>query len=146
MITSRVLGGTLSIVYFVVYNITFLFYMIVFILWMDLSAWTAIMSCWAAFSIIRDPNQYNLLQTSRQSQLLLILPDMLIFPATKYIKTNIRHVIHLFWHDDVIKWRYFPSYWSFVRGIHCSLVNSPHKGQWRGALMPFLSSSEQTFE
>ena len=38
-------------------------------------------------------------------------------------------------HDDVIKWKHFPRYWSFVRGIHRSLVNSPHKGQWRGALM-----------
>ena len=37
--------------------------------------------------------------------------------------------------DDVIKWRPFPRYWSFVRGIHWSPVNSPHKGQWRGALM-----------
>ena len=26
-------------------------------------------------------------------------------------------------------------YWTFVRGIHRSPVNSPHKGQWRGALM-----------
>ena len=26
-------------------------------------------------------------------------------------------------------------WWSFVRGIHRSPVNSPHKGQWRGALM-----------
>ena len=38
-------------------------------------------------------------------------------------------------HDDVIKWKHFPCYWPFVRGIHRSLVNSPHKGQWRGALM-----------
>ena len=37
--------------------------------------------------------------------------------------------------DDVIKWKHFPRYWSFVRGIHRSPVNSPHKGQWRGALM-----------
>ena len=29
----------------------------------------------------------------------------------------------------------FPCYWPFVRGIHRSPVNSPHKGQWRGALM-----------
>ena len=29
----------------------------------------------------------------------------------------------------------FPRYWSFVRGIHQSPMNSPHKGQWRGALM-----------
>ena len=41
------------------------------------------------------------------------------------------HVIH----DDVIKWKHFPRYWPFVRAIHRSPVNSPHKGQWRGALM-----------
>ena len=38
-------------------------------------------------------------------------------------------------HDDVITWRHFPHYWLFVRGIHRSPVNSPHKGQWCGALM-----------
>ena len=38
-------------------------------------------------------------------------------------------------HDDVIKWNHFPRYWPFVRGIYRSPVNSPHKGQWRGALM-----------
>ena len=38
-------------------------------------------------------------------------------------------------HDDVIKWKHFPRYWPFVRGIHRSPVNSPLKGQWRGALM-----------
>ena len=41
-------------------------------------------------------------------------------------------------HDDVIKWKHFPRYWSFVRGIHRSPVNSRHKGQWRGALMFYL--------
>ena len=50
-------------------------------------------------------------------------------------------IIHWAWlgastfHDDVIKWKHFPLYWPFVRGIHRSLVNSPHKSQWRGALM-----------
>ena len=34
-------------------------------------------------------------------------------------------------HDDVIKWKHFPRYWPFVRGIH----RSPVKGQWRGAFM-----------
>ena len=38
-------------------------------------------------------------------------------------------------HDDVIKWKDFPRYWPFVSGIHRSPVDSPHKGQWRGALM-----------
>ena len=32
-------------------------------------------------------------------------------------------------HDDVIKWKHFPCHWPFVRGIHRSPVNSPHKGQ-----------------
>ena len=38
-------------------------------------------------------------------------------------------------HDDAIKWKRFPRYLPFVRGIHRPPVNSPHKGQWRGALM-----------
>ena len=38
-------------------------------------------------------------------------------------------------HDDVIKWKHFRHYWPFVRGIHRSPVNYPHKCQWRGALM-----------
>ena len=37
------------------------------------------------------------------------------------------------YHDDVIEWKHFPRYWPFVYGIHRSLVNSPHKDQWRGA-------------
>ena len=48
--------------------------------------------------------------------------------------------VHILWDvmcltDDVIKWKQFPCYWPFVRGIHRSPVNSPYKGQWRGALM-----------
>ena len=39
------------------------------------------------------------------------------------------------YHDDDIKWKHFPRYWPSVRGIHRSPVNSPCKGQWRGALM-----------
>ena len=38
-------------------------------------------------------------------------------------------------HDDVIKWKPVPRYWSFVRGIHWSPVNSLYKGQWHGALI-----------
>ena len=41
----------------------------------------------------------------------------------------------MLYHDDIIKWKHFPCYWPFVRGIHRSPVNSPHKGQWHGALM-----------
>ena len=38
-------------------------------------------------------------------------------------------------HDDAVRWKHFRRYWPFVRRIHRSPVNSPHKGQWRGALM-----------
>ena len=38
-------------------------------------------------------------------------------------------------HNDVIKWKHFLHNWPFVRGIHQSLMNSPHKGQWHRALM-----------
>ena len=44
-------------------------------------------------------------------------------------------LILLLLHGDVIKWKHFPRYWPFVRGIHRSPVNFPHKGQWRRALM-----------
>ena len=43
--------------------------------------------------------------------------------------------IKYWYHDDVIKWKHFPRYWPFVRRILRSPVNSPHKGQWREALM-----------
>ena len=44
----------------------------------------------------------------------------------------------LSFHDDVIELKHFPRYWTFVRGIHRWPVNSPHKGQWHGALMFFF--------
>ena len=44
-------------------------------------------------------------------------------------------VMPVIFHDDVIKWKHFTRNWPFVRGIHRSPVNSPHKGQWCGALM-----------
>ena len=34
-------------------------------------------------------------------------------------------------HDDVINRKHFPRYWPFLRGIHRSPVDFPHKGQWR---------------
>ena len=50
---------------------------------------------------------------------------------------NIKSFCHIEYsfHYDVIKWKHFPRYWQFVRGIHRSPVNSLYKGQWGGALM-----------
>ena len=49
--------------------------------------------------------------------------------------THMRHSTSMSYHHAVIKWKHFPRYWPYVRGIHRSPVNSPHKGQWRGALV-----------
>ena len=55
---------------------------------------------------------------------------------TSWSRKNLGYILWYFtWWDDVIKWKHFSRYWPFVRGIHRSPVNSPHKGQWRGALM-----------
>ena len=57
---------------------------------------------------------------------------------------NLVHSLSIVTARPVVKtvaswWRHqmehFPRNWPFVRGIHRSPVNSPHKGQWRGALM-----------
>ena len=55
--------------------------------------------------------------------------------STRYATwwVNMRHRDRIS-HDDVIKWKHFPRYWPFVRGIHRSPVKSPHKDEWRGAL------------
>ena len=64
--------------------------------------------------------------------------DMSINPLMPTLVSLVCHTKHLplcHTHDDVIKWKHFPRYWPFVREIHRSPVNFPHKGQWRGALM-----------
>ena len=57
--------------------------------------------------------------------------DNCSLPGDEYMDSETR--LYLL-HDDVIKWKHFPCYWPFVRGIHRLLVNSPHKDQGRGAL------------
>ena len=60
-----------------------------------------------------------------QVTMLSVVYDNLTFPETR---NN---------HDDIIKWNHFLRHWPFVRGIHPTPVNSPHKGQWRRALVFF---------
>ena len=49
-------------------------------------------------------------------------------------------------HDDVIKWKHFPRNWPFVRGIHRSPVNSPHKASDAELWCLLWSVPEQTVE
>ena len=62
-----------------------------------------------------------------------LLNVLVVQELHKYDVGLLMHKYHH--HDDVIKWKHFPRYWPFVRGIYRFPVNSPHKGQWRGALM-----------
>ena len=69
-----------------------------------------------------------------------IIPKLVCYVRWNYGRKQIWLNVHQWtgtWldHDDVIKWKHSPRYWPFVRGIHRSPVNSPHKGQWRGALV-----------
>ena len=51
---------------------------------------------------------------------------MTMLPVTA---TDLISIVTNLKYDDVIKWKNFPRYWPFVRGIHRSQVNSLHKGQ-----------------
>ena len=71
------------------------------------------------------------------------LKDVIYFSGAAYLHDELRvtkflphredcdswaiHSIITMRHADIIKWKYFPCYWPFVRGIHMSPVNSPHK-------------------
>ena len=76
------------------------------------------------YKVLRDPR-------GRRSRLI----DHVILMNINIRWQDVSSLIGLSWHDDVIKWKYFPCYWPFVRGIHRSPVASNHKGQWREALM-----------
>ena len=48
---------------------------------------------------------------------------------------TVKYLYGTIFHDAAIKWKCIPRYGPFVWGIHRWPVNSPPKGQWRGALM-----------
>ena len=62
------------------------------------------------------------------------MADATLVPAkrTSNKHSNPRFVIMM---TSSCKWKHLSCHWPFVRGIHRSLVNSPHKGQWSGALV-----------
>ena len=69
----------------------------------------------------------------------IIIPSRLVPLVWNNSYCTLKQSIHLKkMHDAAITWKRFPRYWPFVRGIHRSPVNSPHKGQWHGALMFYL--------
>ena len=68
-----------------------------------------------------------------QVYFLIIAPSDWYLPDAKYCVTNSER--NRSNHDDVIKWKHFPRYCPFVRGIHRWPVNSLHEGQWCRALI-----------
>ena len=61
-------------------------------------------------------------------------PGLSLKKSVCYESDNTHDSLFIPWHfihDDVIKWKHFPRCRPFVQGP----VNSPHKGQWRRALM-----------
>ena len=64
-----------------------------------------------------------------------LLAHALINILPQSLQWCMQHCLMMEKHDDVMKWKHFPRYWPFVRGIHGSPMNSPHKGQWHWALM-----------
>ena len=59
--------------------------------------------------------------------LLFVLWFVLCYLSCGLIQVNFTHILqdhfchwHLFYHDDVIKWKHFPRNWPFVGGIHRS--------------------------
>ena len=51
---------------------------------------------------------------------------------------SIKQRIQYIHHDDVIEWKHFPRNWPLC-GEFTVPVNSPHKVQWRGALLFYLT-------
>ena len=97
--------------------------------------WFVLLRLWNLFwyyAFIHIPHSY--LTDTGQSQYCLNVSKV-TRKDTSNIYRRLTTTKHQKVHDDVIKWKHFPRNWPFVRGIHRSPVNSPHKGQWRGALM-----------
>ena len=63
-----------------------------------------------------------------------IMPRGRCVKATAFTKNPL--VRFSFWRHQMVKG--FQRHWPLAREIHQSPVNSPHKGQWRGALMFFF--------
>ena len=73
--------------------------------------------------------------TGTKSCVFCILPGLFRGVARIYVTIFWWLTWNIGFHDDIIKWKHFPRFWPFVMGIHRSPEDSPHKSQWRGALM-----------
>ena len=57
-------------------------------------------------------------------------------PPRHYKRVGYSYLIHAWWRHQI---ETFPRHWPFVRGIHRSPMDSPHKGQWsRAEIFPLI--------
>ena len=81
---------------------------------------------------LAEPNKFHQRPRSMEGRVSFIALGI----SCAYLKKCLQwYFITIQHNDDVIKWKHFPRYRPLVRGIYRSPVNSPHKGQWCGALM-----------
>ena len=108
-----------------------------FNIWIDVRLFTLevfVINTWNnRFILQRSSISLDFCNKKRQKQ------NTLWHTTTKQMKwdINILRYVRIYMYETW--WRHqmetFPRYWPFVWGIHRSPVNSPHKGQWGGALM-----------
>ena len=66
----------------------------------------------------------------------LMFLAVMLFSGTIMIILQVNYLwLYHLWFTTIVTYTVPIVNWPFVRGIHRSPVNSPHKGQWRGALM-----------
>ena len=75
------------------------------------------------------------LMCSLNAKCLLIVMYRILVQFYNMFASNATSTWSNSYHDDVIKRKHFSRCWPIVRGIRRWPVNSPHKGQWRGALI-----------
>ena len=99
-----------------------------------------VIGSWHGF-VTEAPRNVRRILSAIQNNKLIVSHEAVALYSTESIHPDVYRVFIKIsserqrYHDDVIKWKNFPRCYPFVRGIHRSPVNSPHKGQWRGGLM-----------
>ena len=108
------------------------------IIWEDSLIYTTlyVKSCCLILACQPDEPLVSLVTTNRIINVygFLVVIMLLMYSVLHCLHSVGNKSYYLLLHDDVIKWEPFLHYRPFVWGIHREPVNSPHKGQWHGAL------------
>ena len=105
-----------------------------------MSGWGEFMYCYVDISVRFEYEMCESVPNTIGCQFNVAHYDMILHTALQCMKQAINQRLKSQNTPHILTWwchqmETFPHYWPFVWGIHWSLVNSPYKGQWRGALM-----------